>query len=138
MEDCMFVDQIQCLEELSEELITECAQSEFIESFMELRWYSNSNLKAKLGVLKRKESSTLTTETVSSAKYKTNPTYFDLKLIRQVSDIKTQLSPTLVRLVYAILETIKYYCKLSKQYIVKECPLNEMTGEYCRRVRLYK
>jgi len=134
MEDRIFSDQIQCLEELSEELIVECAQSEFIEPFMELRWYCNNNLKARLGVLKKKESSTLTTETVSSAKYKTNPSFFDLKLIRQVSNIKSQLSPTLVRLVYAILETIKYYCKLIKQYIVKECPLNERMMEYFRRV----
>eukprot|EP00826_Nyctotherus_ovalis_P040843 TRINITY_DN4059_c0_g1_i12.p1 TRINITY_DN4059_c0_g1~~TRINITY_DN4059_c0_g1_i12.p1 ORF type:complete len:346 (-),score=28.18 TRINITY_DN4059_c0_g1_i12:535-1572(-) len=132
MQNSIFTDQIGRLEEMSEELITECMESEYTDSFLELRWYSNNNLKSRL--LKKSGSSSLTTETVCSMKYKADPNYYDLKLIKQVSDIKSKLSPTLVRLLYAILETIKYYCKLTKQYIMKECPLSEIMGEYCRRV----
>lgn len=129
-----FKDQLESLTQLSDKLIKECEQSDYCSAFFDLRWYLSDKVKEELKKLLRKQS--LTTETVDISQYKANPSLYDLKLIKQVSEFKSKLQPSLVRLVYAILETFKYYCKVTKKCI-KDKPLHEIIDEYCKRVIFY-
>lgn len=132
MQSEVFTEQFQYLEDYSKELIEECRDSEYGRAFFDLRWYSTSKLKSRLA--KRSYSSQLTTETVCSTQYKANPSLYDLNLLKQISEIKASFEPTLLRLTYALLETLKHYCKVSKQCIIKDYSPNEVLNEYCKRV----
>lgn len=122
-----FEDQLDVLTKLSVDLIDQCRISKFDQMIFSLRWYSSGKVKSMIN------KSSFTSENELTKKYKSDPSPFDLKLIKQVSEIKEKLSPTLVRLTFAILETLKYYCKVSKKCI-KDRPISEMADEYCKRV----
>ena len=104
--------------------------------FIQLRWYSTEHISGKIKPQSAtSEASFSTTETLCSTLYK-EPSFNVLQLLKQVSEIKAKCKPTIVRFLYALLETLKYYCKISRNYMLKDKSPNEVMVEYCKRVRV--
>ena len=130
----LFVDQLRYLDDLAPVLIQECQHSDYHEAFFDLRWYSTKSIGSIFCPKKDRQDFPSAAETMCSTTYKADPSLYDMQLLKQASEFKSQYKPTLVRLVYAILETLKYYCKVTKRYIMKDRSPEEAVQEYCKRV----
>ncbi len=73
-------------------------------------------------------------ETMCSTLMREKSALGDLQLVRQFSEAKSRCRPTILRLMYAVLETLKYFCKLCVNYILKDKTPAEVAIEYCKRV----
>jgi len=141
----LFKAELEYLSDIAPILIKECKESEHLQLFFDLRWYNAKGLK----VLSKKASNNYTDPnnpllinplaSMAPTNYTTwkgssDPQIYELTLLKQVSEVKSQCNPTLVRMLIAIFETLKYYCKLTRNQILNDHTSDEIVNEYCKRV----
>lgn len=125
-------EHLQSIEDNADALIKEFSDADAASAFFDLRWYASHKIKSMFS--KSHCHACSTTENIKCTQYKTDPCGYDLKMMEAVSEMKAQFSPSLLRLLFSILETFRYYCKVAKNCI-KQChSQEEMLNEYCKRV----
>ncbi len=101
--------------------------------FFGLRWYRTDQIEGK-SPHPSVPANYSVTETLCSTLHGDRISQGDLQLVREFSEAKSRCKPTIVRLMYAILKTAKYFCKLCENYILKDRTPAEIVVEYCKRV----
>jgi len=125
-------EQLGCFELYTDALIKEFRDVQSASFFFDLRWYASHKVKSILS--KTLPSECIEAESVNTKQYKSDPFGYDLKMMTGVNEIKSHFNPSLLRLLFALLETFRYYCRVAKNCI-KQCnSQEEFLDEYCKKV----
>lgn len=55
-------------------------------------------------------------------------------MMAAVCEVKEQCKSSLLRLLFAVFETFRYYCKVTKSCIRKFGSVEDVLSDYCKRV----
>jgi hypothetical protein len=125
-------DELECFELCADALIKEFTDLQTLSAFFDLRWYAIHKVKSMFS--KTLPPECIEAETVNANQYKNDPFSYDLNMITSINKLKSYFNPSLLRLLFALLETFRYYCKVAKKCI-KQCnSQEEFLNEYCKRV----
>lgn len=128
----IFSKHLLSIENNADALIKEFSDTDAASAFFNLRWYASH--KIKLMFSKSHCHKYSITENIERTQCKSDPCEYDLKMMEAVTEIKAQFNPSLLRLLFSILETFRYYCKVTKNRIKQCYSQEEMLNEYCKRV----